>query len=452
LLENELMKLLIPILFAALLVLNLTASLSAKERQPNVVLILVDDFGYECVGANGSTSYKTPELDKLASTGMRFQHCYAQPLCTPTRVQLMTGIYNVRNYSDFGQIDPNVVTFANLFQKAGYATAIAGKWQLGKQADLPAKLGFDEHCLWQHTRRPSRYKNPGLEIQGEEVDYLSGEYGPDVVNDWALSFIDRHQDRPFLLYYPMMLTHGPFEPTPDSDDYAGGKQEKAGRKNAAKENRKFAEMVTYADKLIGKVVQRLDQLKLRENTLVLIVGDNGTGAGVRSRVGNQVVDGGKGTLTRAGMHVPLIVNWPTRIDPAQVNDNLVDTSDFLPTMTEAARVEVPSALAIDGHSFWPQLIGEKTQPRDWYYCWYAPRGKLQGEFAANQRLKLYRDGRLFDVEKDAQEQTPLEPDQLSPKDRATLELLQQALTKYKNARPLELQQRQPTRADPAEAD
>jgi arylsulfatase A len=113
--------------------------------RPNVVLILVDDFGYECVGANGGTSYRTPELDRLAASGMRFEHCYAQPLCTPTRVQLMTGIYNIRNYTDFGVIDPNVVTFAHLFQKAGYATGIAGKWQLGKPLDLPARLGFDEH-------------------------------------------------------------------------------------------------------------------------------------------------------------------------------------------------------------------------------------------------------------------------------------------------------------------
>src|SRR5688500_4829428 len=177
---------LVAITVLSLATLLAPANLSAADRtaRPNVVLILVDDFGYECVGANGSTSYQTPELDQLAASGMRFQHCYAQPLCTPTRVQLMTGIYNVRNYDDFGAIDPQAVTFAHVFQKAGYATGIAGKWQLGKQADLPARLGFDEHCLWQHTRRPSRYKNPGLEIQGKEVDYNQGEYGPDVVNDW----------------------------------------------------------------------------------------------------------------------------------------------------------------------------------------------------------------------------------------------------------------------------
>ena len=111
-----------------------------------------------------------PAIDKLAATGVRFEHCYAQPLCTPTRVQLMTGMYNVRNYINFGNMDPKAVTFGNLLKQAGYATCIAGKWQLGQDPDLPRKYGFDEFCLWQHTRRPPRYANPGLEINGVEKD------------------------------------------------------------------------------------------------------------------------------------------------------------------------------------------------------------------------------------------------------------------------------------------
>src|SRR5688572_20398382 len=174
-------------LFFLLAILCVTAAQSAEStRKPNIIVIMADDFGYECVGANGSTSYKTPVLDKLAASGMRFTNCNVQPLCTPTRVQLMTGIYNVRNYVRFGEMDPKCVTFANVLKQAGYATCIAGKWQLGRDAGLPKTFGFDESYLWQHTRRPERYKNPGLEINGVEKDWSNGEYGPDLVNDYAM--------------------------------------------------------------------------------------------------------------------------------------------------------------------------------------------------------------------------------------------------------------------------
>jgi arylsulfatase A len=168
-------------------------------KQPNLILIMADDLGYETIGANGGTSYKTPNLDKLAASGVRFTNCFVQPLCTPTRVQLMTGRYNVRNYISFGNMDPNAVTFANLLKPAGYATCITGKWQLGRDAELPKKFGFDESYLWQLTRRPPRYANPGLEINGVEKDFHGGEYGPDLINDYALDFIDRNKSKPFCL-------------------------------------------------------------------------------------------------------------------------------------------------------------------------------------------------------------------------------------------------------------
>jgi arylsulfatase A len=158
-------------------------------------------------------------LDKLAAEGIRFEHCYAQPLCTPSRVQIMTGIYNVRNYVRFGILDWKQVTFANLLGEAGYATCVAGKWQLEGGYDAPGHFGFDECCLWQLNRRPGRYPNPGLEINGKQVDYTAGEYGPDVVTDYICDFMRRKKDQPFLVYYPMILTHCPFEPTPDSADW-----------------------------------------------------------------------------------------------------------------------------------------------------------------------------------------------------------------------------------------
>ena len=176
--------------------------LLAADAKPNLILIMADDFGYECVTANGGQSYQTPNLDRLAATGMRFEQCHVQPLCTPTRVQLMTGRYNVRNYLNFGTLLRQETTFAHLLKKAGYATGICGKWQLGHEPDSPQHFGFDESCLWQHTRRPPRYANPGLEHNGVAKDFTDGEYGPKLVNDFALDFVTRHQDAAVLPLLP----------------------------------------------------------------------------------------------------------------------------------------------------------------------------------------------------------------------------------------------------------
>lgn len=431
------------------------AAAQVAPRKPNLILIMADDLGYECIGANGGTSYRTPVLDRLAATGVRFDHCNVQPLCTPTRVQLMTGIYNVRNYIEFGQMDPQATTFANILKQAGYATCITGKWQLGRDPELPKKYGFEEHCLWQHLRRPSRYKNPGLEVNGREVDYTNGEYGPDVVNAYALDFIGRTKDEPFFLYYPMMLTHGPFDPTPDSADYAAAgpegqnnrlndplgkgkakKKDKAQRRGA---NGHFGNMVEYMDKLIGRLVARLDELGLRQNTLILFVGDNGTGQGVRSLMGDRVIMGGKGQTIHRGMHVPLIVSWPGKIATGKVCSDLVDSTDFLPTICEAAGMPPSAELKIDGRSFFPQLCGQTGQPRQWYYCWYAPRNnRLVGEFAANQRFKLYRTGEFFDLVQDPEEQGPLKVGDLDGEAARAAMLLQSALDQYRDARPAKL--------------
>lgn len=137
---------------------------------------------------------------------------------TPTRVQLLTGLYNVRNYTNFGSLDRTQTTFAQRLKKAGYATGIFGKWQLGREKDAPQHYGFDESVLWQHTRRPPRYANPGLEFNGIEKNFTNGEYGPDLVNQEALKFIEKHKAQPFLLYYPMILPHAPHQPKPESAD------------------------------------------------------------------------------------------------------------------------------------------------------------------------------------------------------------------------------------------
>jgi arylsulfatase A len=434
------------IYFASFLTVLLSHSAlpSVAEARPNVILIMADDLGYETIGANGGTSYKTPTLDKLASAGLRFEHCYVQPLCTPTRVQLMTGKYNVRNYVNFGEMDPKAVTFGNLFKQAGYKTCMAGKWQLGRDIELPKRYGFDEYCLWQHMRRPSRYANPGLEINGVQKDFTKGEYGPDIVNDYVLDFVARHKAEPFFVYYPMMLTHGPYDTTPDSADW-----DPKGTEGKGKDPKHFADMVAYMDKLIGKLVVHLDKLSLRENTLVLFLGDNGTGAGTPSQMGDKLVIGGKGSTTETGMHVPLIASWPGKIASGKVSPDLVDSTDFLPTICEAAGVTVPAELKVDGRSFLPQLKGEAGKPRHWIYSWYSPRGENLREFAFNQKYKLYKSGQFFDLVHDPAETRPLTVASLPADAAQAAKNLQLALDQYKDARPAELPQ--PPRDDQAGA-
>ena len=419
---------------------KLQAATANKAGKTNILLIMADDLGYECIGANGGTSYKTPILDKLAAEGVRFEHCYAQPLCTPSRVKIMTGMYNVRNYVKFGLLDEDQTTFAHLLKGAGYATCVVGKWQLGGGPGGPKHFGFDESCLWQHTRKrtdsekhDTRYPNPKLEVNGKPVDYSDGKFGPDVVTDFACDFMQRNKEKPFLVYYPMMLTHCPFVPTPGTPDWD---PKDMGSKSYKGDAKYFGDMVTHMDKMVGRLLAKLEELGIRENTLVLFTGDNGTDKPVVSMLNGKKVAGAKGSMTDAGTRVPLIASWPGVAPKGKVYQDLVDFSDFLPTMCECAGANVPEKLNIDGKSFLPQVKGEKGHPRDWIYCWYNPGGGPTGkEFARNQQYKLYRTGEFYDISADVLEKKPLTNAALDDKAKAVKKLLQEALDKYKDARP-----------------
>ncbi len=422
---------------ALVLLLVLPSAVQSADRPPNIILIMADDLGYETITANGGESYQTPNIDRLAKAGMRFDDCYVQPVCTPTRVELMTGLSNVRNYIEFGVLDPEAKTFSQLFKQAGYATAITGKWQLGRKLGLPQHFGFDESCLWQQTRRPLRYANPGLEYNNEERDFTNGEYGPDLINEFARDFITQHKDQPFLLYYPMLLTHDPYVPTPDSPDY--NPHAKAEREDQAP--RHFAEMVAYMDKEVGKIVAHVDELGIRDETIIIFLGDNGTGPWMTSQFKGKSYKGGKGTSTARGMHVPLIVNWPGHVPADKVNDDMISAVDFFPTLCAAAGVSIPASLKLDGQSFWPQALGEAGKPREWRYSWFSSDGgeNNKREFAMTKEYKLYRDGRLFDLGVDPyEEREPLDQSKLSDQQRKVVKQLQDVLASYKDARPAKL--------------
>ena len=410
-------------------------------NRKNVILIMADDLGYETISANGGESYRTPVLERLAEQGTRFEHCYSQPLCTPSRVKIMTGKYNVRNYTRFGTLPSTEVTFANILQNAGYATLVAGKWQLSKNSKLPHEFGFDQSLLWQVTTNgrvsidgkkiDKRFENPVLEKNGVITEYSKGEYSSDLMVDFINEFIEENREQPFLVYFPMNLTHCPFVPTPDSADWDPTSIGSESYKGDAKY---FGDMVAYMDKMIGRIVDKLEEEGLTEDTIILFTGDNGTDQPVVSKFKGREVPGAKGDTIDAGTRVPLIVAGAGV--KRQVISDLVDFSDFLPTICEFAEVPIPEGLAIDGRSFLPRLLGDSGNPREWVYCWYSKSGKDKGArvFARTQEFKLYRSGEFYAVANDPEELNPLPQSSLTEEQMKTKSMLQEVINSYEGLR------------------
>ncbi|MBX3423710.1 MAG: sulfatase-like hydrolase/transferase [Pirellulaceae bacterium] len=432
---------------------NATYAMSGErtDRPPNVVLIMADDVSWEAFGCYGGQDYETPNLDALCQRGIRFEHCYSTPLCTPSRVQLMTGKYNFRNYTHFGYLDPSQHTFGTLMRQSGYRTAIAGKWQLNGIGDRfpgwddvrrPNHFGFDEYLLWQLTKGKGlqqgggeRYWSPVLERNGKLLTPTDNRelYGPDLMCQFLCDFIDRHKAQPFFVYYPMLLVHDPFVPTPETIGQRS-REHQANDPQPRRDKQNFVAMVKYMDRLVGQIVQHVEQAGLLERTLILFTADNGTNRSIRSTWNGQTIRGGKGGTTDSGTHVPLIAFWKGHTPAGSVVDDLIDFTDFYPTLAELAGAEAAGveAVDVDGRSFLPQLQGLPGSPRPWVLCHYQPYwgDRQPAQFVRNQRYKLYRDGRLYDVQHDLEEQHPLPVDAGSPAAQAARKMLAQAIEQF----------------------
>jgi arylsulfatase A-like enzyme len=368
---------------------------------------MADDMGAKELSCYGNTEHNTPNLDRLGETGVRFETCFATPICHPTRAMIMTGQYGCHNgiYNFAGRrggpdsdspvedIGANHVTFAQILKPRGYATALAGKWQLsGKVPSLVYECGFDEYCIWaykhnlpegvEHTggwegpTKTSRYWNPCILRNGKYTPTKPDDYGPDIYTDFLIDFMRRHKEQPFFLYYPMCLTHGPHLPTPDnvtpdSDRYKG-------------EEENYKGTVEYTDKLIGRLVKALDDLGLRENTILFFTGDNGT---ARS---------GKSQPTELGARVPGIVSCPGIVKTRGGTCELTDLSDILPTLADFAGAEVPSDRPIDGHSLAPFLRGGTETTRDWIFSYIADRRILRTQRWLLEDNSPLHWGKLYD--------------------------------------------------------
>jgi len=383
--------------------LHAAPSPAKPGSRPNIIVILNDDIGYETLGCYGSASYQTPNLDRMATQGLQFSYAYSQPVCTPSRLQLLSGKYNVRNYIEFGEMSPTERTLGNYLRERGYATCIAGKWQLGGDRNSIVKFGFDHYLLWWLEKKTKRYLNLGDLVQdGADRHGKPGEYGPDVINRYVLDFITSHagEDQPFFCYYPMLLTHAPFTPTPLS----------TATSTERTDPKFFPDMMTYTDLMVGRVLDKLDELGIRDNTIVIFAGDNGTNRDITSRMKDGTeIRGGKDETTDAGNRVPMLISWPGGIKPGRIDDSIMDFTDFVPTLCELAGDTPNEVPAGDGISLVPLFKGDHSGARDWSYCWVSSDGSLARsvKYARTIRYKLYSDGRFYDIPHDVLEQHPI---------------------------------------------
>ena len=458
------------------------------DNRPNIILIMTDDMGQECLSCYGCLDYKTPVLDGLAEKGIKFNHCYAQPLCTPSRVKIMTGRYNFRNYERFGLLPTTEITFGTQMQKAGYATCMTGKWQLGGDYSTPNEFGFDEYCLQngikpaeefdRSTRGRERYWGYPVIVANGELYESEETFGPDMLNEYAVNFIKKEKDKPFFLYYPMLLTHSPFAPTPISKD---------GDKSGAKisEVKYFKDMVEYTDVLVGNIVKALEESGQRENTIIMFTGDNGTTypewvtntnedmmrmVSIKGRMDKElrmpgektpVVDlvkkwkegpitrtdhgdipGGKDMMTQTGTLVPLVIDWPKYAEAYKAFGNecndLIDFSDFFATVIDLAGGELPADRTIDGQSFVKRLKAEGAHEREYIFChyWWFGRKKEGARDAIHDgKYKLYNNGDFYDLNKDVKELSPLNESELNKEEK---EARARLINSYKELRGMDI--------------
>lgn len=393
------------------------ALLALAADRPNVVVILIDDLGRNDLGCYGSRYYRTPNLDRLAAEGLRFTDGYAAcPVCSPTRAALLTGRYPARlHLTDWlpgrgdrpdqqlsqpafrQQLPLAETTIAEVLKAAGYVTGQIGKWHLGGEGFEPQRQGFDVSLAGDHTGTPlsyfAPYSNKGRTMPGLE-QAPAGEYLTDRLTAEAEKFLTVNRDRPFFLYLAHYAVHTPLRAKADlvAKYPANGKP-------GEQSNPIYAAMIESTDESVGRVLKKLEELKLSERTLVLFTSDNGglctiEGPNTPPTI-NAPLREGKGYLYEGGIRVSLLAKWPGVIKPGSVSSVPVCSIDFLPTICAACGIALPNA--VDGVSILPVLRGEALPDRDlfWHYPHYSNQGGRPGGAIRSGDWKLiefYEDG------------------------------------------------------------
>ena len=341
------------------------------DQRPNILFIMLDDLGKEWISGFGASQIKTPAIDKLISTGISFKNVYSMPQCTPTRVTLLTGQYPWRhgwvNHFDVPRwghgvrFDPNLnPSFPKMLRNAGYSTCAAGKWQINDfrlEPDAMVKAGFDEYCMWTGGEggniklSENRYWDPYIHTKSGSKVYKN-KFGEDVFTDFIIDFMKKNKDKPMMIYYPMCLPHGPLTSTPLEPNAPKSEQHKS--------------MVRYADHILNVLVKALDQIGIRENTIIIWTTDNGTSGSIIGDLNGKSVRGGKSMLSENGVNAPFIINAPGIVPEGITSDALIDFSDLLPTLCDLAQTSPGKEYQYDGISFAPEIYGlQNKSRRDW---------------------------------------------------------------------------------------
>jgi arylsulfatase A-like enzyme len=370
-----------------------TPSLRAQPPRPNIVFILADDLGFGDVGFNGGREIATPRLDRLAASGARLDHLYAQTVCSPTRAALLTGRYPMRHGLQVGVVRPwaqyglplEERTLAQALKQAGYATAIVGKWHLGHfdPAYLPTKRGFD--LQYGHYNGAIDYftheRDGGHDWHRQDRPSRDQGYSTHLLAQEALSFIDAQKNgRPFFLYLTFNAVHAPFQvPEKYRAPYAALQEPR----------RTYAGMLAAMDEAVGQILDALDSKGLRRNTLVVFASDNG--GPVPGRVSdNGKLRGAKGTLYEGGVRSAACVSWPGRIDAGTVVAQPLHMVDWYPTLLTLAGGTLQQPLPIDGRDAWPTIARGQASPHGEILINAAPMGGAIR--AGNWKLLLNGDG------------------------------------------------------------
>jgi len=385
-----------------------------ENKKPNIIFILADDLGYAEIGCNGSDTYKTPNIDKLASEGLRFTHAYANPLSGPSRAVLLSGRYNFRTgatnqdaCSEIFSANEKMIPF--YLKDAGYISTSIGKW--GQLPLDPSDYGFDDYLrfygsgiYWSSPEKMQKYKVNGADLVLKENVYM-----PDLMHLQMVDFLTKNQNKPFFAYYSLSHVHGEIVRTPDS---------KPDTQNFYNDN------TAYMDKLVGKLRTELDRLKLSDNTILIFFSDNGTAGGKAdaATIGGRRLSGQKGSMLEGGSLEPLIIYWPGVTPKGTVCTDLISSADFIPTFAEIAGTTLPKDIVLDGQSFNAQLHGQKGTPRTSLFVQLA-----NNYWVRSMDWKLNQSGELFDMSKAPFEEPLVPADTKNPVALAARQSLQAEL-------------------------
>jgi arylsulfatase A-like enzyme len=352
------------------------------QRRPNIVVILADDLGYGDLSCYGGEDIRTPHVDRLLSSGMRFDNFYANcPVCSPTRASLLTGRYPelvgvpgvIRTHAEhsWGYLDPGAVTLPELLKKAGYHTAMVGKWHLGLASpNTPNERGFDHFHgflgdmmddYYKHRRHGINY----MRLNGEEIDPPG--HATDLFSQWACDYIERRsgQSQPFFLYLAYNAPHTPIQPPTEWVEKV-----KAREPGIQDRRARLVALIEHMDAGIGQVLEKLDSTGLSDHTLVVFTSDNGGQLSVGANNGD--FRDGKQSMYEGGLRVPAGFVWPGRIPAGSRSERIALTMDLYPTICDAASVTWDHA--IDGRSFLPTLRGEFKPVEDRFLFFHRREG------------------------------------------------------------------------------